>query len=185
MTIDNTPIVNSYTGTGGANTYPFSFDVFNEGDIAVVVTSPANVIYTLILDTDFTVSGLNPSGGPATSGSIVLVNSSQAWLTGAFLTSLWTIKVTRSVSIVQSSSIRNQGDFYQEFIENALDYITMICQQLQQEITSPVIPTSVASVNGDITIVPAGSGIIFTDQATGKTYRVFLQNGAIALQELT
>lgn len=184
MTLANTPLVNSYVGNGGANNYSFSFVAFSQSDITVVVTSPAGVVFNLILGTDFTVAGLNPAGGPASSGSITLVNNSQAWLTAGNLTTGWSISLTRIVSLSQLSSIRNQGDFYQEFLENALDYLMMVCQQLQQSIAAPVIPVSLTSVTGDITITSGGSGLIVTDQATGKQYRLMVQNGIFGAQPL-
>ena len=190
MTLANTPIINTYAGTGGANSYSFSFPVFNSSDIAVVVTSPTGIVYTLALATDYVVSGLNPAGAPPTTGSITLVNSSQAWLTGGNLTSGWTISIERIVSLSQSTSIRNQGDFYQETIESALDYLTMICQQLQQAITAinaPLIPPpSLSAVTGDITLISNGAGLIVRTPDGTKTYRIAIaNNGALSAQRIT
>lgn len=183
MTVAAGSIVNSYTGTGASNNFAFTFPVLSQGDIAIVVTSPTGTKYNLILGTDYTVSTLNPAGGPPTTGSITLVNSSQAWLTTGNLTSGWSISLTRNMSIAQLTSIRNQGDFYQEVLEQTLDYLTMLCQQINQAI-SPVIPISLAVVTGDITISTAGSGVILTDQATGLQYRVMVQNGVLGIQPL-
>jgi hypothetical protein len=184
MTLPAVPIVNSFTGNSVANSFSFSFPVFSQGDVVVTVISPANVTTILQLGIDYTVNGLNPSGAPPIAGSITLVNSGQAWLTAGALTTAWTITITRTVSVAQLTSIRNQGPYYQETIEAALDYITMICQQLQQSITAPVIPSSLTTVTGDITITTGGSGVIFTDQQTGKQYRIMVQNGILGLQPL-
>lgn len=186
MTLAATPIVNSYVGTGGANSYSFNFPVFSAGDITVVVISPTGVKSTLSLGIDYVVAGLYPIGGPATTGSITLVNSSQAWLTGGNLTSGWTIAITRIVSLAQSTTFRNQGDFYQETIESALDYLMMAIQQLQQTLTAPVVPASITVVTGDINITAAGAGLIVTTPNGQRTYRIAVDNnGAITSQRIT
>jgi hypothetical protein len=181
MTLAATPIVNSYIGTGSANSYPFSFVAFSNTDITVVVTSPAGVPFVLNLGIDFTVAGLNLAGGPASTGAITLVNSGQAWLTGGNLTTGWTITITRIVSVAQNSSIRNQGDFYQEFLESALDYIVMICQQLQQASVTPITPIP-NTILGDLIILTGGAGLVVTDQVTGKQYRITVNNGLLGTQ---
>lgn len=186
MTLANTPIVNSYVGTGGANNYAFNFPVFQAGDIAVTATSPSGTLFNLLLTTDYTVSNLNPTGAPPTTGSITLVNSGQAWLTGGNLTTGWSISITRLVSIAQNTSIRNQGDFYQETIESTLDYLTMICQQLQQAINSPILPKSLTSVTGDITITSNGNGLVVSTPNGLHTYRITVDNnGNVGTQQIT
>ena len=39
--------------------------------------------------------------------------------------------------------------------------------------------------NGDITILPAGSGLILTDAVNGHTYRVLMYNGVISSELVT
>jgi len=184
MTLPATTPVNSYTGNGSANSYPFTYPVFNSTDITVQVQSPAKVAFNLTLGTDFTVSGLNPAGGPAITGSITLVNSSQAWLTAGNLTTGWIIVISRVVALIQNTSIRNQGDFYPETLETALDYLMMAIQQVQA-LANPTIPLSLTVVTGDITFTTAGSGIILTDIANGHTYRILMSNGIISQQQVS
>lgn len=194
MTLANTPTVDSYVGTGSVNVYPFNFVAFQAADISVIVTSPAGTNTDLFLGTDYTVSGLNPAGGPPSSGQITLVDNSQEWLTSGFLITGWSLVITRDVAVVQNTSIRNQGDFYQETIEDALDYLTMICQQLQQEITD--ISTGGGGGGGgggttnifdtDIVITTAGDGLILVTPDGTKTYRVGIaNNGALSATRLT
>lgn len=193
MTLANTPTVNSYVGTGSLNVYPFNFVAFQAVDISVMVTSPTGVNTALFLGTDYTVSGLNPAGGPASSGQITLVDSGQAWLTTGFLTTGWSLTITRIVAIVQDTSIRNQGDFYPETFEDSLDYLTMICQQLQVAINAIVTGgggggggggTSI--FNTDITITTAGDGLIVVTPDGTKTFRLGISNtGALTATRLT
>ncbi len=178
MTLAATPIVNSYIGTGTANSYSFLFSVFTSSDLLAVVTSPTGVSTLLGLTTDYTVSGLNPSGGPASSGSIVLVNNSQAWLTAGNLKTGWTLTITRNVSLDQNTSIRNQGDFYQESIESALDRIVMMVQQLQLAISPTSYPFigTISIVNGTVVFTAAGGGPIVTTPNGLHTYQIGIAN---------
>lgn len=175
MTLAAASPINSYVGNGGANTYAFTFPVFLNTQFSVTVTGPTPLFtqYALALGTDYTVSGLNATGVPASTGNIVLVNNGQSWLTGGNLTTGYTLTIQRIVAIAQNASIRNQGDFYQAYIENELDYLTMILQQINyqlgQQISmppailpvnfSPVLPNTLASSPGlGIVVNPTGTG---------------------------
>jgi hypothetical protein len=176
VTLAITSPTNTYIGNGSTNVYPFTFPVFAIGDVQVTVSSPANppVVYNLVLGTDYTITALNPTGGPAMTGSLTLINASQAWLTGGFLTTAWTITLTRVVSLIQNTSFRNQGSYFPAVIENELDYIVMMIQQLQQAITT----------------IQAGSnivqpGIIIADQVDGHTYQIISSSQTIGLRLVT
>lgn len=94
-------------------------------------------------------------------GSITLINNGQAWLTAGNLTSGYTIVITRIVPLIQNTSVRNQGDFYPETLEDAFDYLTMIAQQ---------------QANGQL---------VLTDVVTGHTYLLIMAAGVLSQQELT
>src|SRR5260221_14642255 len=111
MTLSITTQRNDYTGNGSTSVYSFTFPVFNQGDLQLTVTDTNGAQTTLTLGQDYTVSGLNPAGGPASTGSITLVNNSQAWLTSGNLTTGYTLTLMREVSVVQATSLRNQGDY--------------------------------------------------------------------------
>lgn len=159
----------SYVGTGGSNAYTFSFPTFSQSQIVVTVSSPTSptLIYaTLVLGTDYTVSGLSPAGTPAQPGTVTLVNAGQAWLTAGFLTTSWTITIKRVVPVSQSASIRNQGDYYRDYLENALDTIVMEIQQQQLLINNltpgsgVVTPVSVAQGGTGVAAILAGNRLM-------------------------
>lgn len=160
----NSPI-NTYLGTGGTNTYPFTFPVFDSSQILVSVVGPATAIETLVLDTDYLVSGLSASGDPASAGNITLINAGQAWLTGGNLTDGWTLTVQSNFPLAQTTSIRNQGDFYRSALENALDNLEYQIQQIQMLIDT-----------GQLTL---------TDIITGSTYRLLMVNGVLSTQQIS
>lgn len=148
------PVV-TYIGNGSANVFSFPFPVFSQGDIVVLVVS-ASQSYLLAINTDYTISGLN-SGDPASVvGAVTLVSSGQAWLSGGKLATGYTIILQRVVSLAQLTSVRNQGDFYPEVIEDSLDYLMMAIQQIQ-----------------------AGVYVI-NDLVNGHTYRLVMINGVLS-----
>lgn len=153
----------SYVGDGATRSYSFPYPVFIQTHITITVIAPAGTSYLLVLGTDYTVSGLSPNGSPALAGSISLVNSGQAWLTGANLASGYTITIQRVLPIAQLTSIRNQGDFYPETLEDALDYLAMISQQLNAVQNNP----------------------IYTDLVTGHTFQIVFVNDVLSQQRLT
>lgn len=168
MTISTTTNFNSYVGNGAQNIYAFTYLVFNPQDIVVTVQDLTGTISDLVLGTDYTIQGLVPGGGLSATGTITLVDASQAWMTGGFLTTGYTIVVSRILPLQQKTSLRNQGDFFPEVIENELDMIVMQLQQLQQQLTN----------------FGAG-GLIFTDIITGSTYRLIVVNGVLSTQQLS
>lgn len=147
----------AYVGNGSANTFPITFPLFDQTDIIVlVVNTVTGVAESLDIGVDYSVTGLNSPGDPATTGNIVLINASQAWLSAGNLATNWTLSIALNNPLVQSFSFRNQGDFYRTSIENALDYQMQCIQQL------------------------AGAGSVLTDIVTGFNYRLIMINGVLS-----
>lgn len=145
MTLATTNAQDSYTGAGNASVYPFDFQVFNPADLVVTVQNLSNVTTVLTLNVDYTVQGLNAGGNPASTGTITLVNAGQAWLTSGNLTTGFVLVVARIVALQQNASIRNQGDFFQESVENALDYLMMAIQQQGSNATTPLMNAAISA----------------------------------------
>lgn len=204
----------SYIGNGNVNTFSFSYLVFLQTHLSVTVAapSPSTTTYNLVLGTDYTVSGLSPSGIPAQAGSITLVNSGQAWLSTGQLATGYTITIDRVVPYAQTYSIRNQGDFYREFLEDALDYQEMQFQQQQTEITDlqdqiTALQAQIAAILASITalqisvatlqsqvaalqsavaalqVIVTSTGIFLIDTVNGNTYKLFMASGGLFQQQ--
>lgn len=154
------PIV-SYVGNNSTFIFPFPFPTYTQADLFVVVVG-ASQSYVLTLGTDYTVADLNLTGTPASvEGAIELVDHSQAWLSDGNLASGYSLIIQRIVSLAQLTSLRNQGDFYPETIEDALDYEMMAIQQIQ-----------------------AGAYVI-ADLLNGHTYRLVMINGVLSQIQVT
>lgn len=131
MSLSSTTNRVRYTAAGTTATYSYTFKVFSSSDLLVTVQHPTTGAETaLTLSTDYTVTGVGESSG----GTIVLVDSGQAWINGSsYLTVDWIITISRVMTLSQPLDVRNQGSFYPADYEDALDKKTMQIQQVEKK----------------------------------------------------
>ena len=104
---------------------PFDFKVFSAADMYVVQLEDSTQIETeLDLDTDYTVT-LNEDQNTDPGGSVVLALP---------LATGFRVVVTSKVGYLQLTDITNQGGFYPRVVTAALDRLTILCQQLKEEV---------------------------------------------------
>lgn len=189
MTILSSNSRMSYTGNGATSTYSFTFKIFNQDDLLVTVRHPTTgAETTLTITTDYTVT-LNANG----TGSITLVNASQAWLTAGNLTTSWKLVIRRVVDLVQETDIRNQGTFFPEDHENAFDYQVMLAQQIQDEVnravklpeteSGPIVLPSAVERAGNLLGFDSSGTPIATTEASGAA--LISSAGQVVVQENT
>lgn len=161
MTISSTSSRMQYTGNGSVSTYSYTFRIIAASDLVVTRTDLSGNQTPLALTTDYTVAGAGISSG----GSITLVAGNLA--AGFGLT------ILRVRPLTQTADIRNQGAFYPETYEDALDDLVMKDQQQQEQIGrslkmassvdpsvfDPTLPAALVGAGGTIPVVnPAGTG---------------------------
>lgn len=156
MTIQTT--ANKAQGLGNGLTTNFNYSFIIPSLTQLVVQLTDNTVTpptTVTLDpSTYSVSGIsNPAGGSITyplSGSPLLANQN--------------ITISRIVPLSQLSSIINQNGYYPAVIENALDYLTMITQQLQEAV-SRAFTLAITDVSGASPILakPIPGGVIAWD----------------------
>lgn len=121
--------INRYTGNGAVDTYAYGFKIENQSHLEVVVRNTSDVETTLVITTDYTVTGAGETAG----GNVVLVNSAQAWLdVDGDLKTDYILSIRRVVPLTQDTDIRNNGAFYPSIHEDAFDYLTMAIQQVNE-----------------------------------------------------
>ncbi|HBT1703766.1 TPA: phage tail protein, partial [Klebsiella pneumoniae] len=116
MTVSTQVSRNEYTGNGATTQYDFTFRILDKSHLLVQTMDTSENIVTLTLGTDYTVTGVNRYNG----GKVVLTSA---------LPVGYKISIERSTPVTQESSIRNQGGFFPEIHEDALDKLTMLVQQ--------------------------------------------------------
>lgn len=112
-----------FAGTGAIVPYPFAFKVFAASDMVVVKTA-SGVESTLTLTTHYTVA-LNGDQDASPGGTVTLVT---ALAVGEKVT------LTSSVPNTQPVEVTNQGGFYPDVFNDALDRLTIQSQQLAEQI---------------------------------------------------
>lgn len=117
-----------YTCNGVTVAFPFTFKVFADADVVVVLTDAASVETIQTLTTHYTVA-LNADQDANPGGTITMLT---APATGELLT------LTSAISIVQSITLTNQGGFYPKVINDALDRLTIVAQQIQEQVDRSV-----------------------------------------------
>jgi hypothetical protein len=135
MTVPNQTNEWSYTGNGLVDTYPYTARIFQDADLVVTVVSPLGVLSTLVLNTDYTVTGaLSYSGG-----NVVLT---------APLADLAVITISRDPAEVQNTALRDQQAYLAQAVENGFDLVTMMIQALRTILSRALVlpPGSTASV---------------------------------------
>lgn len=116
MTLNNATRSVEYPGDDSPGPFAFPFKIFDETHLVVVRTTADDppVETTLALTTDYTVSGVRRANG-----SITLVDD---LLTGE------TLSIRRRPPLTQLVSLRNQGPYYPDVVEDELDLLVMQIQ---------------------------------------------------------
>ena len=137
-----------FAGTGSNTVFPFSFQVFKAADVRAVRTRRAGNLFfdtELAAGADFVASAntdqRNNPGGAVTLSLPLQTDE--------------TLTLLRRVEATQNTAIPNQGGFYPEVIEAALDKLTMLVQQLENELRRALL-LSVADTGTNLDGLLAG-----------------------------
>lgn len=113
--------------TGGTGPFSYAFRILDEDHIRVVLTDASGTETDLTITTDYTVAGV----GDANGGTVTLVEEPD-FAGGELLT------LVRNVPKTQETDLENQGGWYPEVIEDALDKLTMQTQDLAEAVERSV-----------------------------------------------
>jgi len=124
MTISSTTVKNSYSGDGSTTTFSYTFKIFQDSDIQVIIRSANGTETVKTITTHYTVTGAGNSGG----GSVIFTS-------GNIPTSTQTVVLRRNIPQTQAIDYIANDPFPAESHEEGLDRATMAIQQLQEEVT--------------------------------------------------
>lgn len=116
MTVSTVVDHNDYIGNGVTTSFPYTFRIFKKSDLTVSVIDLNENIFSLVLDTDYTVT----NAGGYSGGNVVLTTA---------LSNGWKISIARELEPTQETDLRNQGKFFPETHETVFDKLTMLIQQ--------------------------------------------------------
>ena len=123
MTISSTTVKNSYSGDGSTTQFNYTFKIFANSDLQVIIRSAAGTETVKTITTHYTVAG----AGNANGGSITFTS-------GNIPTSTETVVLRRAVPQTQAIDYIANDPFPAESHEEGLDRATMTTQQIQEEL---------------------------------------------------
>lgn len=140
MAVTSTTNRQTFDGDSSETVFAFTFVGVSSSDISVIYTTADGT--ETILDPSVYTLALNA----ALPGALWGIGGTVTYpLTGSPIASGTTLTVVRELPYTQEFVLSNQGAFYPQVVEQALDYITMLTQQLQdlngRAIVQPIVDT--------------------------------------------
>lgn len=127
MTVSSTTVKNSYSGNGSTTQFAYTFKIFADTDLQVIIRSSTGTETTKTLTTHYTVSG----AGDASGGNVTFTSGNTP-ATGE------TVVIRRGVPQTQAIDYIANDPFPAESHEEGLDRATMTIQQMQEEVTRSI-----------------------------------------------
>lgn len=122
MTVSSTTTKNSYNGDGTTTIFAYTYKVFDEDDLAVILRDVATATETVqSINTDYSVSGVGDAGG----GNVTFVTAPAFGKT---------VFVKRASAQTQTTDYTPNDPFPAEAHENALDKLTFLVQEVNEEL---------------------------------------------------
>lgn len=150
MTIATTVSSVTIQGNGATTLFNYSFLIPEDTDVVVTVTdttvSPTTT--TTIPSSQYGITGVGNSSG----GTVQYPTSGTPLAAGQYIT------IQRVLAFLQTTQISNQGNFYPEVVEAALDYQMMCLQQLSTQLAAASFPSTFVSLTGQTPISVSQSG---------------------------
>lgn len=170
MTITTTSIKAVALGNGATTVWPFTFLIPAQNELVLTLVDAVTGNPTVISPVNYTVTGLNNANG----GTVTYP------LSGPPLTAASYIVISRSMPLKQETNLLNQSAVYPQAIESALDYLTMVTQQLQDQINRAIVfsiadtisvtlPTATARANLFLGFNSSGDPIAISGLTPGTT----------------
>ncbi len=122
MTVSSTTVKNSYSGNGSTTQFAYTFKIFANSDLQVIIRSSTGTETTKSLSTHYTVAG----AGDASGGSITFTS-------GNTPANGETVVIRRNVPQTQAIDYIANDPFPAETHEEGLDRAAMVAQQLSEE----------------------------------------------------
>ena len=135
MTVSSTTVKNSYSGNSSTTAFAYTFKIFADTDLQVIIRSSAGTETTKTLTTHYTVSG----AGDASGGNVTFTSGNTP-ATGE------TVVIRREVPQTQAIDYIANDPFPAESHEEGLDRATMTIQQMQEELNRSFKVSSTNSI---------------------------------------
>lgn len=147
-----------YTCNGTTVAYTYPFEIIEDSDIIAVKTDSTGAETTLVLNTDYAVSG----AGSSTGGTLTLTAGSKC-------ASGYTLTILRDIPLTQETDYVDGDAFSAESFESALDKEMLINQQQAEQLNRTLHVGKSSNLTGLDVPVSAGRAIGWNSAGTGIT----------------
>ena len=121
MTISSTTVKVSYSGNGSTTVFAYTFKILDDDEIQVIIRSANGTETIKTKTTHYTVSGVGSAGG----GNITFLTAPASGET---------VVLKRNTTKTQETDYVANDPFPANSHEEALDRVTMIAQEIQEEL---------------------------------------------------
>ena len=155
MTVSSSTNKVSFNGDGSTTVFAYSFKVFDESDLTVILRASDGTETTQTITTNYTVSGVGDAGG----GNVTMVTAPAS---GEQLTILREQPLTQGLDLVPNDP------FPANSIEDSLDKLTFMVQQQQEELDRSIKASKTTTI----------STVEFVESAATRANKVFAFDGS-------
>jgi len=119
MTVSSATSRVSYNGNGSTTVFAYTFRVFDQDDLTVIIRSANGIETVKTITTHYTVSGVGGAGG----GNVTMLTAPASGET---------ITILREQDLIQELDIVPNDPFPASSVEDALDKLTFMVQQHEE-----------------------------------------------------
>ena len=150
MTVSSSTNKVSYSGNGSLTTFAYSFKIFDQGDLTVILRAADGTETTQTITTHYTVSGV----GEASGGNVVF---------GSAPASGVTVVIIREQPLTQGLDLVPNDPFPAQSLEEALDKVVFMTQKHEEELSRAIKASRTNTLTGSE----------FTISATDRANKLF------------
>ena len=157
MTVSSSTNKVSYSGNGSLTTFAYSFKIFDQGDLTVILRAADGTETTQTITTHYTVSGV----GSASGGNVVF---------GTAPASGVTVVIIREQPLTQGLDLVANDPFPAESLEEALDKVVFMTQKHEEELSRAIKASRTNTLTGSEFTISASdrANKVFSFDASGN-----------------
>jgi len=143
MTVSSSVNRVSYAGNGSTTVFPYTYKIFDEDDLTVILRAANGTETVKTIVSDYTVSGVGDAGG----GNVTMLTAPASGET---------LVVLREQGLIQELDIVPNDPFPADSLEGALDKLTFIVQQHEETLGRTIKASRTNTITGsEFTILAA------------------------------
>jgi len=144
MTVSSSTSRVSYNGNGSTTVFAYTFKVFDQDDLTVIIRSANGTETVKTITTHYTVSGVGSAGG----GNVTMLTAPASGET---------IVILREQDLIQEFDLVPNDPFPAQLMEDALDKLTFMVQQHSEELDRAIKASRTNTIGSTEFTISAGN----------------------------